>query len=107
MLSVLDAESRGLRPIDNAVYRDSYSLEPLRDEIMEPNSRYQPGAFRLWETIQSLFRLIHLGCTTSQMVVPAYHGVLFSPQTISLRNAVRARDSDRAEMLRAVAHTSP
>src|SRR5260370_41445120 len=100
MLSVLDAESRGLRPIDNAVYRDSYSLEPLRDEIMEPNSRYQPGAFRLWETSQSLFRLIHLGCTTSQMVVPAYNGDLFSPQSISLLNAIRVPDSVLAEVLR-------
>src|SRR5439155_26471094 len=73
MLFVLYAESRALLPTDNAVYRDSYSLEPLRDEIMEPGITYLPGSFRLWETIQALFRLIRLGCTTSQLVVPAYN----------------------------------
>ena len=58
LLFVLYAESRTLLPVDNAVYRDSYSLEPLRDEIMQPNILYLPGAFRLWETMQALFRLI-------------------------------------------------
>lgn len=107
LLFVLYAESRTLLPIDNAVYRDSYSLEPLRDEIMEPNVHYLPGGFRLWETIQALFRLIHQGCTTSQLVVPAYNGDLFSPQSTALLNAIRVPDDALAGVLRELSVTPP
>ena len=91
LLFVLYAESRALLPIDNAVYRDSYSLEPLRDEIMEPNIHYLPGTFRLWETVQSLFRLIHQGCTTSRLVVPAYNGDLSARRVPRTERHSRAR----------------
>ena len=107
LLFVLYAESRTLLPIDNAVYRDSYSLEPLRDEIMEPNMHYLPGAFRLWETVQALFRLIHQGCNTSQIVVPAYNGDLFSPQSTALLNTIRVPDDALAGVLRELSVTPP
>jgi len=107
LLFVLYAESRALLPVDNAVYRDSYSLEPLRDEIMEPNMPYLPGAFRLWETVQALFRLIHQGCNTSQLVVPAYNGDLFSPQSTALLNAIRVPDDALAQVLRELSVTPP
>ncbi len=107
LLFVLYAESRALLPTDNAVYRDSYSLEPLRDEIMEPGSAYLPGAFRLWESMQALFRLIRLGCTTSHLVVPAYNGDLFSPQHTALLDAIRVPDSALCEVLRELSVTPP
>jgi hypothetical protein len=107
LLFVLYAESRTLLPTDNAVYRDSYSLEPLRDEIMEAGITYLPGTFRLWESIQALFRLIRLGCTTSQLVVPAYNGDLFSPQSTTLLDAIRVPDTALAEVLRELSVTPP
>lgn len=107
LLFVLYAESRALLPTDNAVYRDSYSLEPLRDEIMEPGITYLPSTFRLWESIQALFRLIRLGCTTSQLVVPAYNGDLFSPQHTVLLDAIRVPDSALSEVLRELSVTPP
>jgi len=107
LLFVLYAESRTLLPIDNAVYRDSYSLEPLRDEIMEPDVRYLPNTFRLWETMQSLFRLIHQGCTTTQLVVPAYNGDLFDPQSTVLLNAIRVPDYALAQVLLELSVTPP
>ena len=107
LLFVLYAESRTLLPIDNAVYRDSYSLEPLRDEIMEPDAHYLPSTFRLWETMQALFRLINQGCNTTQLVVPAYNGELFSPQSIALLNAIRVPDSTLGEVLRELSVTPP
>lgn len=107
LLFVLYAESRTLLPIDNAIYRDSYSLEPLRDEIMEPNIHYLPGGFRLWETVQALFRLIQQGCTTSQLVVPAYNGDLFSPQSTALLNTIRVPDDALAGVLRELSVTPP
>lgn len=107
LLFVLYAESRALLPTDNAVYRDSYSLEPLRDEIMEAGVTYLPGAFRLWETLQALFRLIRLGCITSQLVVPAYNGDLFNPQHTALLDAIRVPDSALSEVLRELSVTPP
>jgi len=107
LLFVLYAESRTLLPVDNAVYRDSYSLEPLRDEITEADARYLPGAFRLWETMQSLFRLIHQGCATTQLVVPAYNGDLFNPRLTDLLNAMRVPDDALAEVLRELSVTPP
>jgi hypothetical protein len=107
LLFVLYAESRALLPTDNAVYRDSYSLEPLRDEIMEPGSMYLPGTFRLWESIQALFRLIRLGCTTSQLVIPAYNGDLFSAQHTAFLDAIRVTDSALSEVLRELSVTPP
>jgi len=107
LLFVLYAESRTLLPIDNAVYRDSYSLEPLRDEIMEPNVHYLPSTFRLWETMQALFRLIHQGCTTTQLVVPAYNGDLFDPQSTVLLNAIRVPDNALAQVMLELSVTPP
>jgi len=107
LLFVLYAESRALLPTDNAVYRESYSLEPLRDEIMEPGSAYLPGTFRLWESIQALFRLIRLGCTTSQLVVPAYNGDLFSARHTALLDAIRVPDNTLSEVLRELSVTPP
>lgn len=47
LLFVLYAESRDLLPLDNAIYRDSYSLEPLRREIEVPILINQCGRARI------------------------------------------------------------
>jgi hypothetical protein len=107
LLFVLYAESRALLPVDNEIYRDSYSLEPLRDEIERPGNTYLPDSFRLWETIQSLFRLIHRGCNTTRLVVPAYNGELFRPESTALLNALRVPDDALAEVLRQLSMTPP
>lgn len=107
LLFVLYAESRALLPVDNEIYRDSYSLEPLRDEIERPGNAYLPDSFRLWETIQSLFRLIHRGCNTTRLVVPAYNGELFRPESTALLNALRVPDDALAEVLRQLSMTPP
>jgi hypothetical protein len=95
LLFILYAESRDLLPLDNAIYRDSYSLEPLRREIelAGAEQRYQPDAFRLWETLQALFRLIHRGCNTTSLVVPAYNGTLFDPRSTNFLQAIRVPDA--------------
>lgn len=109
LLFVLYAESRDLLPVDNAVYRDAYSLEPLRNEIEQPDAqmRYQPDSFRLWETLQALFRLIHRGCNTTQLVVPAYNGNLFDPHSIALLQALRVSDRAMYKMLLPLSVTPP
>lgn len=105
MLFVLYAESRELLPTDNPVYRDSYSLEPLRDEVERPGVTYEPDSFRLWESAQALFRLIHYGCRTTDLVVPAYNGALFRPESVALLNALRVPDDAMAEVIRLLSLT--
>jgi N-6 DNA Methylase len=109
LLFVLYAESRDLLPVDNAVYRDAYSLEPLRAEIELPDAetRYQPDSFRLWETLQALFRMIHRGCNTTQLVVPAYNGNLFDPHSVALLHTIRISDRALYKMLLPLSVTPP
>lgn len=107
LLFVFYAESRGLLPVDKPVYRDSYSLEPLRAEIELPDRRYLPNSYRLWETLQALFRLIHYGCNTSLLVVPAYNGSLFNPERTPYLNALRVPDTAMKEILSHLSQTPP
>jgi hypothetical protein len=107
LLFVLYAESRNLLPIDKPVYRDSYSLEPLRNEIEQPNRSFLPNSFALWETLQSLFRLIRRGCNTSVLVVPAYNGALFDPHRTRYLDGLRISDAALKEILTDLSVTPP
>ncbi len=107
LLFVFYAESRGLLPVDKPIYRDSYSLEPLRDEIEQPDRRYLPNSYRLWETLQALFRIIYHGCNTSLLVVPAYNGSLFNPERSHFLDALRVPDTGMKEILSNLSQTPP
>jgi hypothetical protein len=74
ILFLLFAEARGLVPKWHPVYRDSYTIESLR----EPAERLRrpPG---LWESIQAIARLAHRGCRAGTLRVPPFNGRLFSP----------------------------
>ena len=56
MLFLLFAEARALVPLWHPVYRESYSLEALRDIAEEP--RRMPG---LWDALRAIARLAHAG----------------------------------------------
>jgi len=106
MLFLLFAEARSLVPLWHPVYRDSYSLEALRDLADDP--RRTAG---LWEALRAIARLAHAGCRAGDLRVTPFNGRLFSPARTPLaerrdlddesaRQAVRAlssrRTSDRA-----------
>jgi hypothetical protein len=74
ILFLLFAEARALVPIWHPVYRESYSIESLR-EIAERSLR-PPG---LWDALRAIARLAHSGCRAGDLRVPAFNGRLFSP----------------------------
>src|SRR5688572_20262032 len=74
MLFLMFAESRSLVPNWHPIYRDSYTVESLRERAE------RPGKVRgLWEALQAIARLAHKGCRAGSLVVPAFNGRLFSP----------------------------
>jgi hypothetical protein len=74
ILFLMFAESRSLVPNWHPVYRDSYTIESLRDRVERPGQ-----CAGLWEALQAIARLAHHGCRAGGLVVPAFNGRLFSP----------------------------
>jgi hypothetical protein len=89
ILFLLFAEARGLVPRWHPVYRDSYTIESLRDRV---ESVVPPRG--LWESLQAISRLAHAGCRAGALRVTPFNGRLFSPAHAPLADA-RALD-DRA-----------
>ena len=74
VLFLMFAESRSLVPNWHPVYRESYTVESLRERAERPGK--VPG---LWETLQAIARLAHKGCRAGSLIVPPFNGRLFSP----------------------------
>ncbi len=74
MLFLLFAEARGLVPVWHPVYRESYSIEALRDAA---ERGYQ--ATGLWDALRAIGRLAHTGCRAGDLRVTPFNGRLFSP----------------------------
>ena len=74
VLFLMFAESRSLVPNWHPVYRESYTVESLRERAERPGQ--VPG---LWEALQAIARLAHTGCRAGSLVVPPFNGRLFSP----------------------------
>jgi Eco57I restriction-modification methylase len=74
VLFLMFAESRNLVPNWHPVYRESYTVESLRERAERQGK--VPG---LWESLQAIARLAHSGCRAGGLVVPPFNGRLFSP----------------------------
>ena len=74
VLFLMFAESRSLVPNWHPIYRESYTVESLRERAERPGK--VPG---LWEALQAIARLAHKGCRAGSLVVPPFNGRLFSP----------------------------
>jgi len=88
ILFLLFAEARGLVPKWHPIYRDSYTIESLR-EATERLAR-PPG---LWESIQAIARLAHRGCRAGSLRVPPFNGRLFSPMHAPLADSLVLDDA--------------
>jgi type II restriction/modification system DNA methylase subunit YeeA len=88
LIFVLYAESEGrdLLNTDNEIYRTSYSLNTIKQEVAEEldstQPRYQSWQDTLWNRIDELFQLIDLGSVShgipeDELHIPAYNGGLF------------------------------
>lgn len=93
MLFLFYAEARGLLPVWNPIYKESYAIETLRAIAERPNE-----AAGLWETLQAMSRLAHAGCRAGTLCVTPFNGRLFSPEQtpIAERSALDGRTVRRA-----------
>jgi Eco57I restriction-modification methylase len=71
---LLFAEARALVPVWHPVYRESYSIEALRDAA---ERRAWPAG--LWDALRAIARLAHSGCRAGDLRVTPFNGRLFSP----------------------------
>jgi len=93
----LFAESRGLLPVNDPVFAQSYGVRSLY-ELLEEGVRDDGGAHNLhemraaWSRLTALFRLIHNGSPHGGFTLRAYGGTLFRP----------GREDDSDPVLRAL-----
>ncbi len=74
ILFLLFAEARGLVPLWHPVYRESYSIEALREA-----AERHPPVPGLWDALRASCRLAHAGCRAGDLRVTAFNGRLFAP----------------------------
>jgi Eco57I restriction-modification methylase len=74
ILFLLFAEARGLVPMWHRVYRDSYSVETLRE-----SAAAALPVTGLWDTLRAISRLAHAGCRAGNLRVTPFNGRLFAP----------------------------
>ena len=94
ILFLLFAEARALVPLWHPVYRQSYSIESLRDLAERP--QHAPG---LWDALRAIARLAHAGCRAGDLRVTPFNGRLFSPARTPL---AERRDLDDEAARRAI-----
>jgi hypothetical protein len=90
MLFLLFAEARGLVPAWHPVYRESYTLEALRDAA--EGGRHAAG---LWDALRAIGHLAHGGCRAGDLRVTPFNGRLFAPARTPLAER-RDLDDDAA-----------
>jgi hypothetical protein len=94
ILFLLFAEARALVPMWHPIYRQSYSLEALREA-----AERSPMSIGLWDTLRAVSRMAHAGCRAGDLRVTAFNGRLFAAARTPL---AERRDLDSHAIGRAV-----
>jgi hypothetical protein len=94
ILFLLFAEARSLVPLWHPVYRESYSIEALRDAAERPQR-----TAGMWDALRAIAHLAHAGCRAGDLRVPPFNGRLFSPARTPL---AERRDLDDAAASQAI-----
>ena len=94
LVFLLFAEARALVPLWHPIYRESYSVEALRDA-----AERSPQPVGLWDALRAMARLAHAGCHAGDLRVTPFNGRLFAPGRTPLADR---RDLDDAAAQRAV-----
>jgi N-6 DNA Methylase/Eco57I restriction-modification methylase len=100
-LFLMFAESRALVPNWHPVYRESYTVESLRERAERPGTVHG-----LWEALQAIARLAHTGCRAGSLVVPPFNGRLFSPARAPIAESCALDDEVARRALLALSTTT-
>ena len=101
ILFLLFAEARALVPLWHPIYRESYSLEGLRDAAEQ-----SPPAPGLWDALRAIARLAHAGCRAGDLRVTPFNGRLFAPRRTPLAER-RGLDDNAARQAIVALSTRP
>ena len=110
LLFLFYAEGRDLLPMDEELYRDTYSLESIRDDIIathddpDPRSFFSPGAYDLWNRLKELFDAVDGGWRN---IIPAYNGGLFDPEQHPFLETFKINDQRLARAIDLLSRTRP
>jgi type I restriction-modification system DNA methylase subunit len=110
LLFLFYAESRDLLPMHDELYRDTYSLEALRDDIIsvhddpDPRRFFSQGATDLDVRLRELFGLIDVGFGN---LIPAYNGGLFDPEQHPFLESFKVGDYYLARAIDLLSRTRP
>ena len=82
LLFILYGESRGLLPMDNEQYREQYSLEAIKADIIGERAPTASLTTIIWGRLKTLFHIINGDDAELNRLlrVPRYNGGLFDPQ---------------------------
>jgi hypothetical protein len=110
LLFLFYAESRDLLPMDNELYRDTYSLESIRDDITsvhddpDPKRFFGKGSTDLWGRLKELFAFVQKGWRN---IIPAYNGGLFDPELHPFLERFKVGDYHVARAIDLLSRTQP
>ena len=88
------AEARGLLPVWNRRFRESYSIEALRDRLLTTHQ-----ARGTWDALQAMTRLARAGCHIDDLHVTAFNGRLFAPAMAPLADHAPVSDAVAARLV--------
>ena len=86
LLFIFCAEDKGILPIENSLYRNSYSLTQLFDCLVDAENEFEGEELServyAWRRIQALFRLVYEGIDNYEgLSLPAYRRAIFQQGT--------------------------
>jgi len=96
LLFLLYAEQRGMLPMRNSIYADSYSITKLRDKAEIPD--HYDSNVDLWKGLQITFRLIREG--NEDLEVFGYNGSLFHATKLDIIHDKDCKNSDLLEAIK-------
>ncbi|MBW1794343.1 MAG: N-6 DNA methylase [Deltaproteobacteria bacterium] len=110
LLFLFYAESRNLLPMEDEMYRETYSLESIRDDIIsvhddpDPKRFFGRGGTILWDRLKELFEFVNHGW---RKVIPVYDGGLFDTDFHEFLERFKVADYFLARAIDLLSRTQP
>jgi type I restriction-modification system DNA methylase subunit len=110
LLFLFYAEGRNLLPMEDELYRETYSLESIRDDVRsihddpDPKRFYGKGGTDLWGRLKELCDFVNTGWRN---IIPAYNGGLFDPERHEFLERFKVGDYYLARAVDLLSRTTP
>lgn len=110
LLFLFYAESRNMLPMEDEMYRETYSLESIRDDIIsvhddpDPRRFFGRGDTLLWDRLKELFEFVNHGW---RKVIPVYNGGLFDTDLHEFLERFKVPDYFLARAIDLLSRTRP